>query len=410
MWLLCLIFILIASVGTIGNIVVLLVIGFNRNLHDSTNILIANLALADLLFLSFCVPLTAYSYVHSWSFSESLCYYTITCQYLTAYVSVYTLVLLAYDRLLAITSPTKLRSIRRGCHSIYVCISIWIVMFFINWPNMRGVGLIEQTINQTTERYCVDSLEIGQAIATTTSARTFFWSFNLLAYLLPLTFTFIFYMLLVKALWKEKLAFSKSSQRMKRHATRMVFTVILTFGICWLPQNMRFFLRGLSYPHLAFWEENETILLMAQSFAQILAYSNSCINPILYSLLSERFRNGLKHAWRRLCSKNRRSSTDTYYRQTFYDSKTPYDSRARSPKSYSPEQRRSLSDGRYMTVKEISSIMGSAGNVCHTQMIQERSQLLFKSYKPPLVARSPIIEPESSSVRDSTGPLPSVLV
>jgi hypothetical protein len=128
-----------------------------------------------------------------------------------------------------------------------------------------------------------------------------------------------------------------------------------------LPQNMRFFLRGLSYPELGFWEENETILLVAQSFAQILAYSNSTVNPVLYGILSERksinpvftltqsfpgFRKGLKHAWANLCSNKRRSSTDTYYRQTFYDSKTPYDSRARSPKSYSPEQRRSLTENR----------------------------------------------------------------
>lgn len=114
-------------------------------------------------------------------------------------------------------------------------------------------------------------------MASVTSARAFFWSFNLLAYMLPLTMSVIFYMLLVKALWKEKLAFTKSSQRMKRHATRMVFTVILVFGCCWLPQNMRFFLRGWSYPELGFWEENETILLVAQSFAQILAYANSCM-------------------------------------------------------------------------------------------------------------------------------------
>lgn len=64
----------------------------------STNILICNLALADLLFLTFCVPLTAYSYVYSWRFSDTVCYITVTLQYLTCYVSVWTLVLLAYDR------------------------------------------------------------------------------------------------------------------------------------------------------------------------------------------------------------------------------------------------------------------------------------------------------------------------
>lgn len=64
----------------------------------STNILIANLALADLLFVTFCIPLTAYSYIRPWIFPEALCYYTVSLQYITAYVSVWTLVLLAYDR------------------------------------------------------------------------------------------------------------------------------------------------------------------------------------------------------------------------------------------------------------------------------------------------------------------------
>lgn len=153
----------------------------------------------------------------------------------------------------------------------------------------------------------------------------------------------LFYVLLVKTLFKEKLAYSKSSHKMKLRATKMVFTVILVFAVCWLPQNMRFFLRGLSYPELSFWEENESVLLIAQSFAQILAYANSSLNPILYSILSERFRKGLKHSWRNLCSPSRRSSTDTFYKQTIFDSNY---SRARSPKCYSPEKRRSLTEGR----------------------------------------------------------------
>jgi len=88
---------------------------------------------------------------------------------------------------------------------------------------------------------------------------------------------------------------------MKRHATRMVFVVILTFGICWLPQNVRFFLRGLNYPGLSFWEYNDKLLMTVQATAQVLAYANSCTNPILYGALSERFRTGLAVALQRIC-------------------------------------------------------------------------------------------------------------
>lgn len=80
----------------------------------------------------------------------------------------------------------------------------------------------------------------------------------------------------------------------------MIFIVILTFGICWLPQNVRFFLRGLNYPHMSFWEKNTKLLLFIQSTAQVIAYANSCVNPILYSALSERFRISLVYAWNQL--------------------------------------------------------------------------------------------------------------
>lgn len=62
--------------------------------------------------------------------------------------------------------------------------------------------------------------------------------------------------------------------------------------------------------------------------------------------------------------------------------------------------------------KEISSIMGSAENILRLGNAQ--SQLLFqKPYKAPLVPRSPIVQPESSSVRDSSAGgdgFPAVLV
>uniref|UniRef100_A0AC34RCP3 G-protein coupled receptors family 1 profile domain-containing protein n=1 Tax=Panagrolaimus sp. JU765 TaxID=591449 RepID=A0AC34RCP3_9BILA len=288
------IFIFITIIGLTGNIIVLFAIALNKSLHDSTNILIANLALADLLFLTLCPPISAYVYLFGWDFSETLCYITVSLQYLTCYVSVWTLVLLAYDRYLSISCPTRPISIRRGHTVFYACGALWIVAFLVNLPQMRNVGVLAFEHKGKATMVCVDSLTIALEDATVFDARSFYWVFNGLAYLLPLLLSIIFYFLLVKLLWKQKLVQSKSSQRMKRHATRMVFAVILTFGICWLPQNIRFFLRGLNYPNLSFWEYNTKFLITFQSTAQVLAYANSCTNPILYGVLSERFRNGLK--------------------------------------------------------------------------------------------------------------------
>uniref|UniRef100_A0A1I7ZXA9 G_PROTEIN_RECEP_F1_2 domain-containing protein n=1 Tax=Steinernema glaseri TaxID=37863 RepID=A0A1I7ZXA9_9BILA len=88
----------ITVVGVLGNICVLITIFAVKRLHDTTNYLIANLALADLLFVVLCVPFTAYSYMRSWPFSRLFCVFSIHLQYICAYASVWTLVLLALDR------------------------------------------------------------------------------------------------------------------------------------------------------------------------------------------------------------------------------------------------------------------------------------------------------------------------
>jgi hypothetical protein len=87
--------------GVVGNLAVIIVFMANRGLQDSTNALIMNLAAADLMFLTFCVPFTAYSYARTmWPFSRVLCYVNVYLQFVSAYASVWTLVVLAFDRFL----------------------------------------------------------------------------------------------------------------------------------------------------------------------------------------------------------------------------------------------------------------------------------------------------------------------
>jgi allatostatin receptor len=50
-------------VGIIGNSLVLLTILFQKQMRSTTNILILNLAIAELLFISICVPFTGLNYV-----------------------------------------------------------------------------------------------------------------------------------------------------------------------------------------------------------------------------------------------------------------------------------------------------------------------------------------------------------
>jgi len=70
------IFGLIAFVGLVGNLLVVLVVVAGRHglMHSTTNVLIINLAVADLLFIVFCVPFTATGYaLPVWTFGNAWC-------------------------------------------------------------------------------------------------------------------------------------------------------------------------------------------------------------------------------------------------------------------------------------------------------------------------------------------------
>ena len=59
--------------GLVGNSLVLIGIGLNKGMQTSTNLLIFNLALADVLFIIFCIPTTLFSFFGRWPFTDVGC-------------------------------------------------------------------------------------------------------------------------------------------------------------------------------------------------------------------------------------------------------------------------------------------------------------------------------------------------
>lgn len=84
-------FAIIVVVGLVGNSLVVIVVRANPQMCSTTNLLIINLAIADLLFIIFCVPFTAWDYAFPyWPFGGIWCkvvqYLIVVC----AYASIYT--------------------------------------------------------------------------------------------------------------------------------------------------------------------------------------------------------------------------------------------------------------------------------------------------------------------------------
>ena len=107
----------------------------NPQMRNTTNLLILNLAVADLLFILVCVPATASDYVLMyWPFGLAWCRTVQYIIYVTAYVSIYTLVMMAADRFLAVVFPVSSLTYRTVPLTQTTILVLWTMILTSNVP------------------------------------------------------------------------------------------------------------------------------------------------------------------------------------------------------------------------------------------------------------------------------------
>ena len=269
---------LVSLIGFIGNLLVIYVILSKHKMRTVTNILLLNLALADLSFVLIVPPFTAYYWaVNVWDFGAILCK---AMQYLlnvTAYVTVYTLVLISIVRYLTIVYSTQTMRFRTKQNMVIMNILIWVVMLAVNIPIIWSY-MIE-----------LDIAKMPQCVAQ--NPKEMYANFFAWAYLLPLTVIAIFSICILRHIRKSKPTMlnkkSKSDDR-KKQAARVIILVVVIFGVSWLPIHLHLL---VNY----FYGVPATKFYTAVSvFWNALAYTNSCVNPIIYNYASKDFRDSFR--------------------------------------------------------------------------------------------------------------------
>lgn len=138
------IFGLVSLIGFVGNALVVVVVSANQQMRSTTNLLILNLAIADLLFIVFCVPFTATDYaLRRWPFGDIWCKMVQYLIVVTAYASVYTLVFMSLDRFLAVVHPIASRSWRTERNAILAIFISWVLFLTVSIPVFISHGLVD---------------------------------------------------------------------------------------------------------------------------------------------------------------------------------------------------------------------------------------------------------------------------
>ncbi|XP_017031313.1 allatostatin-A receptor [Drosophila kikkawai] len=287
-WLVGFTFGAIAITGFLGNLLVILVVVFNNNMRSTTNLMIVNLAVADLLFVILCIPFTAADYVTDyWPFGGFWCR---SVQYLivvTAFASIYTLVLMSIDRFLAVVHPIRSRMMRTENITMVAIVTLWVVILVVSVPVAFINDFAVMSDGKRSIGMC--TFKANDYI----SPRTFQVSFFISSYLLPLMIISGLYVRMIMRLWHQGsgVRMSKESQRGRKRVTRLVVVVVIAFASLWLPIQLILLLKSLDIIQI-----NSLPKVVMQVSAQTLAYSSSCINPLLYAFLSDNFRKAFYKA------------------------------------------------------------------------------------------------------------------
>ncbi|MGH0168655.1 UNVERIFIED_CONTAM: hypothetical protein FKN15_055074 [Acipenser sinensis] len=121
------------------------------------------------------------------------------------------------------------------------------------------------------------------------------WLEVTLGFLVPFSIIGLCYSLIVRILMRAQKHRGLWPRRQK--ALRMIVVVVLVFFICWLPENVFIsiqLLQGTGDPaHPDDWTLMHSHPL-AGHIVNLAAFSNSCLNPIIYSFLGETFRDKLR--------------------------------------------------------------------------------------------------------------------
>ncbi|KAG8009110.1 G-protein coupled estrogen receptor 1 [Nibea albiflora] len=268
----CLYMIFLFPVGFIGNIVILVVNLDHKGRLSAPDLYFVNLAMADLVLVADSL-IEVFNLKKGYYDIAGLCTFMNLFQKANMYSSVFFLTWMSFDRFVALTGfmGRSMPRARLSCCLIWVSSSLFTVLPFA----------IAQGQHAGELHFCFANVTQIQ------------WLEVLLGFLLPFCILGLCYWKIACVLRRGQGEQSGPHQKPRRQkALRMISAAVLVFFLCWLPENIFVsvhLLRG-DTDGSTLWHDYP----LTGHAVRLAAFSNSCLNPLIYSFLGETFRDKLK--------------------------------------------------------------------------------------------------------------------
>ncbi|XP_053561528.1 motilin receptor [Bombina bombina] len=274
-------------VGLLGNAITILIIRRYKEMKTTTNFYLSSMALSDLVIL-LCMPFDLYRLWRStpWIFGSFLCKFHTYIGEGCTYSTILHITALSIERYLAICFPLQAKVFITKARVKFVIILLWAIALLSAGP-FYVLSEVHQPYNNTNYsktllecRYTSYALESGLL-------NVMYWV-TTVYFVIPMFCLSFLYGFIGRKLWKnkDKVRGPNTANREKCHkqTVRILVLVVLAFIICWLP-----FHTG----RIIFVNSDIKMVKVSQYFnvvAMLLFYLSASINPILYNLISKKYR------------------------------------------------------------------------------------------------------------------------
>lgn len=283
---------IIFVVGLAGNIIALFAFLRIHQKRNSIQVYLLNVAVADLLLI-FCLPFRIlYHATNRWMFGKIFCKVVGTLFYMNMYISIVLLGLISLDRYIKINKSVRRPKMLTTTRSVQICCLVWAIA-------LTGfIVVVAPSFFKTEDSNSTQCFHYRSKQNAKTEA--------ILNYITVLIFWVVFFLLILSYVKIAKNLLKISRRRANfpnagkyTKTARNSFIVLIIFTICFVPYHMfRFvYITSQLQTPSCYWREiihtcNEAMLIFS-SF-------NSCLDPVMYFLMSRSVR---KTVFQLICRK-----------------------------------------------------------------------------------------------------------